>query len=229
MHEIAAELGLIEKGAETWARHPLVLLVEASDDICYAIIDLEDALEVGILLFNQVESVLIMGLNDEERKEFGSILSEDISRRLGYLRGKAVDYLVGQAINAFFENEDKILAGEFDGDLISHCSEEAKGVIKEAKNLAYEQVFNHTRKTQIEIGAYAIMDVLMKSFCDAFLEFRRGGASFRADRVFSLLGVNAPAKDQDLYAALIRITDFVAGSTDRYAMELSRRLSGFGF
>jgi dGTP triphosphohydrolase len=69
----------------------------------------------------------------------------------------------------------------------------------------------------------------MKAFCDAFLEFKEDRASFKAQRVFSLLGVDAPRKDDELYNGLIRITDFVCGSTDRYATELSRRLSGVGF
>jgi dGTPase len=229
MEEIASGLGLLKASAGSWARHPLVFLVEAADDICYAIIDLEDALEVGILVFREVESILLAGLDEEDRSQCLTISEDDIARRLGYLRGKVVDYLVIQAIKSFFKNEDKILAGQFDGDLISDCEENARAVVGDAKRLAFEKVFQHPRKTQIEIGAYSIIDVLLRSLCEAYLEMRKSQPSFKAQRVFDLLGVDAPRPDGKLYDALIRITDFVSGSTDKYAAQLSRRLAGIEF
>jgi dGTPase len=136
---------------------------------------------------------------------------------------------VREAIKAFRREEETILAGNFAGDLIENCAEAARSIVTEAKRLAYEKVFEDKRKTQIEIGSYAIIDVLMTAFCDAFLEFKEDRASFKSQRVFSLLGVDAPRAGDELYGGLIRITDFVCGSTDRYATELSRRLSGVGF
>lgn len=177
MEEIADELGLIKAGVETWARHPLVFLVEAADDICYAIIDLEDALEVHLLELHEIESILSLGLTAEDRAELGSISMNDISRRIAYLRGKAVDYLVREAIEAFCRHEESILAGTFEGDLIASCADAAKSIVTEAKRLAYEKIFEDTRKTQIEIGSYAIIDVLMRAFCDAFVEFKEDRAS----------------------------------------------------
>ena len=73
IEEIASELGLIPKGGGSWVRHPLVYLVEAADDICYAIIDLEDALEVGILDFGEVEPILLNGLNPAEADQYQTI------------------------------------------------------------------------------------------------------------------------------------------------------------
>jgi dGTPase len=213
----------------SWTRHPLVFLTEAADDICYAIVDLEDALEVGILGFHEVESILSIGLDGTERQEYGTIASEDMPRRLNFLRGKVVDYLVSQAIRAFFDNEQIILAGDFAGDLITHCEENAREIVTRAKGLASDKVFRDARKTEIEIGAYSIIDVLLKAFCDACLELKKSQLSFRSQRVFDLLGVNAPGKNETLYSCLIRMTDFVSGSTDKFAVRLSRRLSGFDF
>src|ERR1700730_826275 len=229
IEEIATELGLIKTSSVSWTRHPLVFLTQAADDICYAIIDLEDALEVGILGFHEVESILSIGLDRTERQEYGTIASEDMPRRLNFLRGKVVDYLVSQAIGAFFKNEQSILAGDFAGDLITHCEENARKIVTRAKSLASDKVFRDSRKTEIEIGAYSIMDVLLKAFCDACLELKKSQLSFRSQRVFDLLGVNAPGKNETLYSCLIRMTDFVSGSTDKFAVRLSRRLSGFDF
>jgi dGTPase len=94
MEEIATELGLLSFGAGSWARHPLVFLVEAADDICYAIIDLEDAFEVGILPFHEVTNILIEGLASEETIEYATIPDDDHFRKLQYLQGKVVDFLI---------------------------------------------------------------------------------------------------------------------------------------
>ena len=229
MEEIASELGLTPKGVGNWARHPLVYLVEAADDICYAIIDLEDALEVGILDFDEVESILVVGLNSQEKPQYQNISERDLPRRLSYLRGKVVDYLVREVIDVFQEEEESILSGEFEGDLISGCGEPARNIVSSAKNLASRKVFHQPRKTQIEIGAYSIIDVLLTALCDANSEFEESSPSFKAQRVFDLLGVNAPDQDQEPYQSLIQITDFVSGSTDKYATQLSRRLIGMDF
>jgi dGTPase len=229
IEEIAAELGLIKTGPASWTRHPLVFLTEAADDICYAIVDLEDALEVRILGFHEVESILSIGLDGPERQEYGTIASDDVPRRLNYLRGKVVDYLVRQAIGAFFENEHSILLGDFTGDLIAHCEEDAREIVTQAKRLASDRIFRDLRKTEIEIGAYSIVDVLLTAFCDACLELKKSKLSFKSQRIFDLLGVNAPSAGEPLYACLIRMTDFVSGSTDKFAVTLSRRLSGFEF
>jgi dGTPase len=228
MEEIVTELGLAQNGAGSWARHPLVFLVEAADDICYAIVDLEDAHEMGILPLNEIDNILSNGLTDAERVEYATLSEADAFRRLGYLRGKVVDYLVRQAIDAFFRNETSILLGEFEGDLVSQCEERAVDIVQSAKRTAHEIVFVHPRKIQIEIGAYSIIDVLLREFCEAYIEYKEARASFKSKHIFDLLGAGAP-KEQDLYPALIRITDFVSGCTDKYATQLSQRLSGVAF
>ena len=49
LEQIARKLGLPQLEDQRWARHPLVYLMEAADDICYALIDLEDGLEMELL------------------------------------------------------------------------------------------------------------------------------------------------------------------------------------
>jgi dGTPase len=229
MEEIAAEIGLIPNGPGSWFRHPLVFLMEAADDICYAIVDLEDAFEVGILEFNQVESILLGGLTAEETAQYTTIDNKDSFRKLGYLRGKVVDFLVRQVIDAFMGNETPILEGEFSLDLISRCNEAAVEIVKSAKRLAQERVFVNTRKLQIEIGAYSTIDVLFRSFCDAYIEHKEGRASLKSMHLYALLGVSAPKANEELYPALIRVADFVSGCTDKYAAVLSQRLGGIAF
>jgi len=54
LNRVGEKLGLVPTGESSWCRHPLAHLVEVADDICYSIIDLEDAVELKILPFEQV-------------------------------------------------------------------------------------------------------------------------------------------------------------------------------
>lgn len=58
---IAEELGIpkLEGYENVYARHPFVFLVEAADDICYRIIDLEDAHRLGILSLADFKSLFL--------------------------------------------------------------------------------------------------------------------------------------------------------------------------
>ncbi len=70
--ETANVLGLPEIENGHWVRHPLSFLLEAADDICYSILDVEDAIELGILSFAEVRSMFIYLCGDEVNvdKEF---------------------------------------------------------------------------------------------------------------------------------------------------------------
>jgi dGTPase len=227
-NEIFEELGVVQKDSSSWARHPLVLLMEAADDICYAIVDLEDGVEMDLIDFDRVEEILKNGLTDDEWSQYDTIV-DSVHRRAAFLRGKVVDYLIDEMIATFFKNETEILEGSFSQSLLDRCGQKAMDLISQSKKLASKDIFSDRRKTQIEIGAYSIIDVLLHELCDANIEYRKNKPSFKAERVFSLLGIDAPKPENDLYTSLLRITDFVSGMTDQSAVRLSRQLNGSGF
>jgi len=91
-HKIANELGLIEVAENRYCRHPLVYLMEASDDICYAIIDLEDGVEMNLLEYKEVEQLLLDLIGDDVPQDYFETTDEDPARRrLAILRGKAIE------------------------------------------------------------------------------------------------------------------------------------------
>jgi deoxyguanosinetriphosphate triphosphohydrolase, putative len=59
LEQIAQKLDLPQVAEQRWARHPLVYLMEAADDICYGLIDLEDGLEMELLEYSEVEALLL--------------------------------------------------------------------------------------------------------------------------------------------------------------------------
>jgi len=57
LEDLMFRLGIPKNDKEQYARHPLSYLMEAADDICYALMDLEDAVELNILTFKEVTDI----------------------------------------------------------------------------------------------------------------------------------------------------------------------------
>ncbi|MBQ1398136.1 MAG: dNTP triphosphohydrolase, partial [Clostridia bacterium] len=80
---IADEMGIIRLSKEgealRYVRHPLVYLVEAADDICYEIMDIEDAHKLKILTYEETERLLLSFFNDEEKKHPCLVEYEELS------------------------------------------------------------------------------------------------------------------------------------------------------
>ncbi|MDP6190861.1 MAG: deoxyguanosinetriphosphate triphosphohydrolase, partial [Gammaproteobacteria bacterium] len=169
--QIADRLGLIQLGKNHWCRHPLVYLMEAADDICYAIVDLEDGVELGILDEADVMTLLAPIIGPSQVPERTSLTDGYYStRRLALLRGKVIDYLVNACAKAFIEQEQVLLQGRLDGDLIAYADPVAKQVIGDAKQLAKQRIFTSPQRHRTELGASAILEKILDGFVPAALE-----------------------------------------------------------
>ncbi|MFG1495420.1 deoxyguanosinetriphosphate triphosphohydrolase [Saccharospirillum sp. HFRX-1] len=230
LQKLAAQLGLVPRGEFGFARHPLSYLMEAADDICYALIDLEDAVELHILDFEEVRDVFqnIQGSGDLDLDSADNGISS--GRQLAALRGKTIGVIVDAVVDAFIQQQDAILAGTFEGDLIASCPPRIQQGIQRAKTLAYTKVFLDTQKTETEIGAYAVLSTLLQAFITAGFELYNKGdqqqLSYRAKRVFDLMGDEAPAAQSSLETIYHRVIDHIAGMTDNYASYLARQIGG---
>lgn len=228
LEQIAAKLELPMLEPQRWARHPLVYLMEAADDICYGLIDLEDGLEMDLLDYPEVEALLLDLVGDDLPETYRQLGPGDSRRRrLAILRGKAIEHLTNAAARAFVAQQQSLLAGTLHGDLVEHMHGPAKRCVQRAKSMAREKIFQDKRKTLHEIGAYTTLEILLNAFCGASLEQRGGRSpSFKNRRILDLLGNNAPSPDASLYDAFLRVIDFIAGMTDSYATEMAREMTG---
>ena len=228
LEQIAHKLGLPQLEEQRWARHPLVYLMEAADDICYALIDLEDGLEMELLEYAEVESLLLNLVGDDLPETYRQLGPEDSRRRkLAILRGKAIEHLTNAAARAFVEQQPALLAGTLQGDLVEHMHGPAKRCVLNAKDMARKKIFQDKRKTLHEIGAYTTLEILLNTFCGAALEQHGGRTpSFKNRRVLDLLGNSAPHPDWPLHRSFLRMIDFIAGMTDSYASEMAREMTG---
>lgn len=230
LRKLAHRLGLEPDGADGWCRHPLSYLMEAADDCCYALIDLEDAVELHIIDLNEVRDVFmnIQGTTDLGLDDGDNGISPN--RQLAALRGKTIGVIVDAIVDAFIKHQNDIMAGTFKGDLLSVCSDHVREGVAQAKKLAKTKVFLDIQKTETEIGAYAVLSTLLQSFITAGFELHRKGAyeelSYRAKRVFDLMGAEAPAATWSPDEIYHRLVDHIAGMTDNYASYLARQIGG---
>ena len=227
LDQLGADLGLIRKGDHWWSRHPLSYLMEAADDICYAILDLEDAVELGILRFEDILPILrtLSGREDFDEPALHGNLSA--RRKLSFLRGMAIESMISAVVEAFLGNYEPIMAGGLEGDLFDYCGGHVREGIAAAKTLARQRVFNSLRKTEIEVGSYTVLGVLLDAFIKAAHEHHDSAEpSLRSRRILDLMGAHAPTPDLPLYQAYLRVLDFISGMTDSYATYLAHQVGG---
>lgn len=224
LQDVADRLGLLPQGDEKWCRHPLAYLTEAADDVCYAVIDLEDGNEMDIIDYEQIEPIFQL-LSDQERPPAADKYSD--RRRLGAWRGKVIDRCVAEISAAFVRHQEQLLAGTLDGDIIDYCHPDVREGIRAAKNLAREKIFNNHRKTEIEIGAFSTIAVLLEAYSGAIHELHaRGESSFRNRKLLGLISNSRPSPEESMYLSYMRIVDFIAGMTDNFAIGLAHQITG---
>lgn len=229
LNALGRELGLISLGKNRWCRHPLAYLMEAADDICYAILDLEDAIELHLLSFDEVKPILLQLCGDLAFDDAIFSTQASARRKISALRGKAMENMVNSVVGAFMTRLDAIMAGEYGGELVSDGDPMVRDGIARAKQLARDRVFPDTRKAELEVGAYTTLGVLLDAFIEAVWEQHTKNPEvlgYRSQKILSLMGIHAPAADATLYQRYIRALDFIGGMTDTYATYLARQIGG---
>lgn len=117
--KIADELGIFCKSAPgeplKYARHPLVYMVEAADDICYEIMDIEDSHKLKILSFAETEHLLLSFFDEDiQQKIRQRIIDEELTdenEKVVYMRASVIGKLENECVAAFLAHEEEILAG----------------------------------------------------------------------------------------------------------------------
>ena len=221
-------LGLPEKETGVWTRHPLSYLMEAADDICYAILDVEDAIELGILGFSDVRDLFILLCNhevdvDAEFREHQGNFRDFLSS----IRGRAIQNLIETIADVFTDHYDEIMAGTLDKHLFELSKSDPVLGIRMAKRLGKERIYPDRRKTELEVGSYTTLSTVLDAFIPGVHSYRKTGTqSYRAERIVRLMGkskIDAASSPAEAYH---QVLDFVAGMTDNYATYLARQIGG---
>ncbi|MCQ2090718.1 MAG: deoxyguanosinetriphosphate triphosphohydrolase [Fibrobacter sp.] len=224
----AYTLGIPELETGKWVRHPLVYLMEAADDICYSILDVEDAIELGILSFGDVRGMFsyLCGPEvdiDREYQENGQNFRDFLSS----IRGLAIQNLIDDVAVTFVNHYDEIMAGAPIKHLVDLSRSEVMEGIRIAKRLGVERIYPDRRKTELEVGSYTTLSTVLDAFINGVYDFRLNGKnSYRADRIVRLIGQAKIGQSVTAAEAYHQVLDFVSGMTDNYATYLARQIGG---
>jgi dGTPase len=227
---IADEMGIIciSKPGEPlrYVRHPLVYLVEAADDICYEIMDLEDAHKLKIITFEQA-SRLMLDFFDEETQQhiLQRIESEqltDKNEQIVYLRACVIGKLENECVNAFIEHEDEILSGTFTGSLIDHISPMQREAYRRCAEVSVQKIYRSRPVLDVELSGYKIMETLMQQMVEAVMHPDRYYSQQLIGRVSSQYHIDDP----NLEVRLMAVIDYISGMTDVYALDVYQKING---
>ncbi|GAB3923870.1 deoxyguanosinetriphosphate triphosphohydrolase [Mucilaginibacter myungsuensis] len=223
---IANELDLIRVPNEQliYKRHPLVYMVEAADDICYSIIDLEDAHRLKILSYHELETLLIPLCNDPKMEERLARI-EDVDAKVGYLRARSISTLIQQCSALLYNEEQTILNGDFNASLIDRIDEPFRSTMETIAKLSVKKIYNYSSVVQIEVAGYKVMGGLLEEFIPAYLS----NNSKYHKKLVELIPKQFLTDSTDTYTRIQTILDFVSGMTDLYAVELFRKIKGISF
>jgi dGTPase len=231
--EVATELGLQQTHPAAWCRHPLSYLMEAADDICYALIDLEDGVEMNFLRHDEVIEILETIVDIDKIKSLHFDCSEDElqSRHLTIARGKAMNVLIDGIVATFIREKDALLAGNLaENDLIDACGGKVRNCIYLAKAMARDRIFNNPRKLGLEIGFHATIEVLLDSFIRAVYSFKTNNNSddmpFKDRQLLQLMAGHQPRENYSLYECYMHALDYISSMTDKNATQIADRLRG---
>jgi dGTPase len=230
--QIAETLGIpaqANTNGLAYSRHPFVFLVEAADDICYRIIDLEDAHRLGILSYQTTSDFLFQLFDQTEWPKVHQNLANmgDSNEQIAYLRSKALNHLTQACARAFLDNETALLSGTLEQSLIDLLAPDLIQILQEIEKVSVQKIYNHTSVVEIELAGYEVMDFLLSALVPALVK-DKDARTARDKKMIRLIpeqykkNADAPNAYERVQCAL----DYVSGMTDLYAVELYRKWKG---
>ena len=222
---IAEELGMKQLNGSPlkYARHPLVYLVEAADDICYQMMDIEDAHKLKILTTQETQD-LLLAISRRRKAHILDTLKivSDTNEQIAYLRSSVIGLLIGECTRAFLDNEVQILEGEFEGSLIKHITERPAAAYQHCAEVSFKKIYRSRDVLDIELAGFRIISTLLELMIDAVRSPEKAYSQLLINRVSGQYNMKATA----LYERIQAVLDYISGMTDVFALDLYRKING---
>ncbi len=231
-HDIATTLGVPRKEGlqNVYVRHPFVYLTEAADDVCYRIIDLEDAHRLRIITLEKFKDLFLPFFDAQEgynsidyvQKKLARI--NDDNQKVQFIRAKWIGLMVERLSQAFMANEEALLAGTLEVDLLKCLEARDRGLIREINEYSVAHIYNYRSVVEIEIAGFNIIGGLLKEFVNAVLH----QSDPRSEKLLQLIPRQyiISNNEEHLYTNIQSVVDFISGMTDLYAIDLYRKITG---
>ena len=226
--KVAEELGMLRidnpDNKICYARHPLVYIVEAADDICYEIMDIEDAHKLKILGTDEVIDLLFGYFNVQQQNRMREIMDsvDDPNEKIAYLRSCVIGVLVERCAESFIANEDSILSGTFDGSLLSSLNSIEEDAFHRCNDLSWDKIYRASDVVDIELAGNRIITFLLEKMIEAVVNPELNYSRLLLSKFPKQYDVEAPT----LFGKIQAVLDHVSAMTDVYALDLFRKLNG---
>ena len=228
--EIAKNTNILQESTEPiiFKRHPFVWLVEAADDICYHIIDMEDAHRLGIVSTADCENLFLDLIQSENenlsRVEDKMALISNKNERISYLRAKVINALINKTVGLYKQNFSAILEGSLETPLLDIFKNE-NPAFQEIQKFSIENIYKYKAVIEIENAGYNVMYELLDHFVPSILKEKQLRKSY--DKMaLNLLPQQFIYEDGTDYQKVLGVIDFVSGMTDNYATDLYKKIKG---
>jgi dGTPase len=222
--KIASELGMINISPYKFARHPLVYLVEAADDICYEIMDIEDAHKLRILTTEETKELLMAFIPEKRKARVSDTLQivSDKNEQIAYLRSTVIGILIDACVEVFINNEETILSGTFVSSLIKNIPDELREAYAKCEKLSLVRIYRSKDVVDIEIAGYNIIYTLINKFTSAVLYPEKAYSKMLLSRIPDQYQTDSASE----YGKIQAVLDFISGMTDVYALDLYQKING---
>lgn len=227
----------LEKDGTRYARHPLAFLMEAADDICYSIVDLEDAVRLGHLSKQEVTEAyqkMIDGCPEDIP------LRKPDTPKLSEMRSVAIYYAIYSAFMVWKKNYADILAGKFKLSLVK------AGRVLDALEELNKRLYALPTIAKIEAAGYKIitglMEIITNTLTGKWETDQKRPINSYEKCVFLTLPQEEQEKAQKLrecadkctakptasqfYNLVLQAAIYVCGMTDSFAIRYYKELTG---
>lgn len=210
-----------------YARHPLSYMMEAADDICYLILDMEDAHKRGIVATQKIDRFFTSFFKKEEtwffeRKESIYETVTDDNERMAFLRATVINKLVECVAKVFIDNYDDIMNGNFEKALVSHLPDHEKNAMEKCREFSLKNIYKHPTVVKVELTGFNVIGSLVDEFVNAALEPQK----IYNKKLLSLIPEQFKNNKEDLYSRVQVVLDYISNMTDLYAVQLYKDLRG---
>lgn len=227
---IAQKLGISQTSDDVYVRHPFVFLTEAADDVCYRIMDLEDAHRLRIVSLEKILALFLPFFENEKgyfnidsiKNRLNNIL--DDNQKVQYLRARWIGLMTHTLAQAFMDNEEKLLSGSLQQSLLDLLPGDTSKLVKAIDDFSIKEVYNYKSVVEIEIAGFNVIGELLSQFVNAVIS----PEELKNKKLLQLIPNQfyISAEQHHIYQNLQSVTDFVSGMTDLYAVDLYKKITG---
>jgi dGTPase len=217
----------LDESSLIYARHPLSYIMEAADDICYLILDMEDAQKRGIVQTQQADIFFSSFFKEDEkwfhdRKDSVYETVTDDNERMAFLRATVINKLVDCVSNVFVENYNAIMEGDFEKSLVYHLPDFEKNALEKCRSFSLKNIYKHNSVVKIELTGFNVIGELIHEFVQAILNPEKTYNKM----LLSIIPEQFKNNNDDLYSRIQVALDYISNMTDLYAVQLYKDLRG---